>query len=169
MGQPLLSDVEIAECVAALLSSVEAIQHIQSTMKGGKHVQLPKLPSILSESLVSREIQQGRSPFWNGPLRVARGGRDADLAVTTTDRRHLIEVKATGRQGFQYFYKKDINADFIVWVAFGDGLETGLLEPVPAYWLQTPSRFWVEPLKISLPAFLKAGGPEIRTTTISVR
>lgn len=166
VAQDLLSDEEIHECIEALKTSFAAIQQIRETIRGGHHVQLPKLPSILSESLVAREIRHQRGPFWPTPVVVARGGRDADLVVLNGSVRELVEVKATGRQGFQYFSPKDVATDVLVWIAFGGALEAGKLDAVPAHWVQKPSRFWAGATKISLPGFLRAGGKAIATTTL---
>jgi hypothetical protein len=47
------------------------------------------------------------------------GGTVADVIAKTEDSRTLkIEVKSTGSSSFQNFTKKDIQADYLIWIHF---------------------------------------------------
>src|SRR2546427_11755292 len=74
MPKSFLNDVEINEALVAVRASFRAIQRIRQDFPGGRHVQLPGIPSIFSESIIAREIQRGQAPLWREPGRCLPGG-----------------------------------------------------------------------------------------------
>ncbi|MEO0108500.1 MAG: hypothetical protein ABIK62_04930 [candidate division WOR-3 bacterium] len=51
-------------------------------------------------------------------------GRESDIVAEDRDKvSQKIEVKASGRNGFQNLVDKDMRADYIVWVHFGQFFE----------------------------------------------
>jgi len=131
-------------------------------------VQLPKIPSILSESIVASEVQHGRGPMWKGPVQVMPGGAKADLIVKWKSKEFRVEVKGTGRQGFQNLVAKDVAADVLVWVDFGNFFEDEFDSPVVAYWVSKPSSIFPDSMKISLQNFRKRCGTALRARNIRI-
>jgi hypothetical protein len=69
------------------------------------------------------------------------GGTRADLIVRCSlDDELLVEVKATGVGEFQEVKPRDLEADALVWVAFG-GRYVDAGGPTDIYMLPDPSRF----------------------------
>lgn len=82
------------------------------------------------------------------------GGAGSDLLVTAADgSKSMVEVKATGSAGFQYFYAKDCATDVLLWLSFAGAFEgTDALSPT-AYWLRNPKEVFDGPRKITLTDF----------------
>jgi len=82
-------------------------------------IPLPRLNSQISESLIYNLIDNDKiiSLKYDSISFSIDGG---DLVGIKNNRNDKIEIKSTGKSEFQYFSDKDINADFIVWVLFGD-------------------------------------------------
>ena len=162
MPRPLLNDVEIRETPIAVRASFRAIQRIQLELPGGRHIQLPRIPSILSESIVAREIRLGQAPLWQELGTSSPGGRSCDLLAKVGNKVYKVQVKATGSQGFQYLGPKDIVSDVLVWLHFGAFFEKDDKLPVECYWLPRPSNFFQHDLKISLPKFKQIVAGKLR-------
>ncbi len=168
MPKSFLDDAEITETLVAVRAGFRVIQRIQSDLPGGRHIQLPRIPSILSESMVAREIRLGQSPLWQEPGTVAPGGRSCDLIARVGNENYTVQVKSTGSQGFQYLGPKDIVSEVLVWLHFGAFFEGDERVPVECYWLHRPSNVFQRDVKISLPKFRQLGAATLRQTTIRI-
>lgn len=165
MARPLLSNQEVHDTVLALREAFRAISRIREKHAGGCHIQFPRIPAILSESIIAREIRNGRAPWWKNRSQIRRGGRIADLLVSTRPER--VEVKATGRQGFEEFGPKDIKADVLVWLDFGGYFEDGRGSAI-AYWLRNPGAVFKRRKKLSLPEFRELAGNRLKIRKVKV-
>ena len=168
MPRAFLNDAEINEALVALRESFRAIQRIRRDFPGGRHVQLPRIPSILSESMIAREIRQGKTPLWQEPATSLPGGRSCDILAKVGQNDYKVQVKATGSQGFQYLGPKDIVSDVLVWLHFGAFFEKDEQVPVECYWLLRPSHLFGRDVKISLPKFRELGAGALRQRSILV-
>lgn len=145
-----------------------AVTEIRRTHLGGKWLQLPKIPPVLSESIVAREVLSDHSPFFGTPESVERGGKDADLIVTLGKEEFSVEVKTTGRQGFSYLYEKDILSPYLAWLSLGDDLEGGTLYPPMLHWVKDPRVCFSGPRKITLPVFLRLASGHVQSHSVSL-
>ena len=152
-----MKDAEINEALVAVRASFRAIQQIRRDFHGGRHVQFPRIPSILSESMIAREIRLGRTPLWQEPGASLPGGRSCDILAKVGENEYKVQVKATGSQGFQYLGPKDIVSDVLVWLHFGSFFEKDERLPLECYWLPRPSSLFTRDVKISLPKFRHLG------------
>jgi len=161
----LMSDQEIDNAIAALRTLFDFTRQLRK-IPGGRVATYPKLSSSLSESIVAREIREGRAPVWGRDVKLSRGGREADLLVSFGNRTDRVEVKATGRQGFQYLGPKDVAADVLVWLHFGAYFESDKFDPLEAYWLEKPAKVFDSPRKIALSDFKKKCQGKLQITRV---
>ena len=126
-----------------------------------KCIQFPKIPPILSESLCILE----REKLFPGCSDAVFGGRRCDIDVLFPDgTKKTAEIKATGQSAFQALSKKDIAADFLVWVHFGRFFED-YHEEIKTYVLENPKRIFPQEVKINLEKF-KSADPAIREVVL---
>ena len=111
-----LTAEELTELAALLRRVFDCISQLKAANPAAAPIQYPKLPSIFSESLV---LLCGPVLFPHAK-NLRRGGAVADILFEAGNITKRVEVKATGQQAFQYFGQKDINADFLVWLAFAE-------------------------------------------------
>jgi hypothetical protein len=78
-------------------------------------------------------------------------------------------VKATGSNAFQYFGKKDIESDFLVWIHFGALFYADVGIPIDVYTVKSSSRYFERPLKIGLRKFKSIVGPDLQTLKFSLK
>ncbi len=123
-----------------------------------KHIQFPKIPSGLSESLVIHLIRRQRifSDLVD-IVRVDLSSTRGDIDLVRDGGKSLsVEVKATGRQAFQLLYEKDLNSDHLVWVHFDDYFQNESRYDIQLTRLDNPRRVFRKPnRKITLRTFLK--------------
>ena len=144
------------------------LDHLRVQDPLAKHIQYPKLPSLLSESIVLNSLKEGALLPELATASFAFGGRRADIMAQLPDgNEQTIEVKATGKSAFQYFGKKDIGCDFLVWVNFGTYFHARETQPVEACVIHQPSRYFRQPLKVTL-AKVKSEVPVLQTCQIEI-
>ncbi len=118
-------------------------------------IQNPKIPRVMSESAVINI----RSKLFPGSLGARFGGAVGDILLQFPDGERRAEVKATGKQGYEKLGKKDISADYLIWIHFGSSFEDGK-GGVVLYKLAKPSLVLTTPpnkqfLDIRINEFLK--------------
>lgn len=153
---------EIVELTDLLTEVFSFISNLRNDNPLAKRIQYPKIPSILSESLCILE----REKLFPGCSNAIFGGQKCDIIVLFPDgTKKTAEIKATGQSAFQGLYKKDIAADFLVWVHFGRLFEE-YDEDIKAYIMGNPKRIFTKPVKISLKKF-KSADPSIREVVLT--
>ena len=137
------SKVGINEATEAFIQLNSYLEKLKEKKPAAKCIQNPKLPEIISESIVYHLISDGKCPLikiqagdtlhhsikasryksangWTGARR-----NNTDLVIKRKNiTETLIEVKAT-QVGYTEFKPKDVEADFIVWVEFNDTFRSG--------------------------------------------
>ena len=164
MQKDPLTKKQIGELAGLLLESFEWLQKLKTSHDLGYHIQFPKIPSVLSESIVAHLLKDGRLGVHppNVFVEAELGGKQADIICTTKDGdKILCEAKTTGNQGFQYFSDKDIRADLLVWVHFGPFFEGVRSTPIMFFILEKPSLVFKQSRKISLAAFKREAGSRL--------
>ena len=135
-GRVPLSPEEIIQFDTALVRAFLTIQKLREELPAAKHIKSPPLPSIFSESIVIVA-----APLIFGSEWTARyGGAECDVLIENA-RGDVgrVEVKATGMHAFQEFKAKDLRADFLVWVRFGQRFNLGQ-GPIEIAILSNPSK-----------------------------
>ncbi|RMG22753.1 MAG: hypothetical protein D6732_25430 [Methanobacteriota archaeon] len=113
-------------------------------------IQNPRIPSRFSENLAMFLLQKGEIRLGRKLVRIRLDRKKADVvAVDDAGQEIKIEVKATGKNNFQYFGKKDVQADYLVWLDFGDLFENTMSTEIDIYILQ-PKLHNLQPRKIDL-------------------
>lgn len=161
----------IAELTRHLREVAKVVSSIRGASAVGRHVQLPKIPPALSESLAILAIRERLLLADIGHIADVRfGGREADVIAIVNDGRFRIEVKSSGPQRFATFGKKDYAADFLIWFAFDDYFQREDANSVDAFVFPAPSQFLAEgwrPNRVTLGQLLaKWPDPQITQTKI---
>lgn len=134
----------VSELVGLVRQAFAFVSGLRKSNPLGKHIQLPKIPSILSESIVLNWFRTDSPIAELRGYEFGLGGRDsADiLAEKPGQEPRKVEVKATGKAGFQNFMEKDVRADYIVWLHFGDYFENSARNHVEAYVVVNPRTYF---------------------------
>ncbi len=113
-------------------------------------IKYPQIPSFFTESLALHLLRKAiilpelkEIPFY-------LDGRIADIIGKNGERRIKIEVKATAASAFQYFSKKDVTADFLVWIHFGRFFLNEEQTQIEIFTIRNPSLFFNTSSKITL-------------------
>jgi hypothetical protein len=137
MARRLLSPGELADLDHALIEAYRAHRALRDRFPIARFISRPGIPAPLSESLVAHAAPT----LFGASATVAYGGGRADLRVAHISATPIfIEVKATGSGEFQEIKPRDLAADVLIWVAFGDRYEVGAGD-VHLYLLPRPERF----------------------------
>ena len=134
---PLTVD-EILQLEAALMEVFRTIRQLRTRTSAARHIKLPPVPSVFSESIAIATTPVLFGSGWKGRY----GGHEADLIVEnlTTRRSLKVEVKATGQHAFQELKLKDLQADVLIWFRFGHRFESGT-GPIYVAVLDSPGRY----------------------------
>jgi len=113
-----LSAEEIAALDKAFVELFRLHNKLRTEMPIAKRIKFPPVPSILSESMV---IMGARKLFNLGNSWDAfRGGNICDvLLIDNLGNQQRVEVKATGERETLELKPRDIEKEWLVWVAFG--------------------------------------------------
>jgi len=110
-----LSKDEILGLERTIRQAFQALNKLKQEEPLAKYIQYPKIPSIFSESIAAKVLPHIFSGF-----EAIGGGITADILLVGEHGTKTVEVKATGKSGFQYFGEKDCKADYLLWISFGD-------------------------------------------------
>ena len=114
------------------------IRQLRTRTSAARHIKLPPVPSVFSESIAIATTPVLFGSAWKGRY----GGHEADLIVEnlTTRCSLKVEVKATGQHAFQELKLKDLRADVLIWFRFGHRFESGT-GPIYVAVLDSPGRY----------------------------
>jgi len=141
-GRRILTLHEMRDLVGLLRSVFSRIAEIRRDNRLARHIQFPKIPSILSESLVVHLLRSGDIlPDLSG-YSFSLGGKRADILAERPGETKTIEVKATGKSAFQNFVAKDVDANYIIWIHFGDYFAGAGKKTLRAFVLREPKRYF---------------------------
>jgi hypothetical protein len=149
MTRTLLSLDEIKELCEIVSNVFSYIKNLKDEKELSKHIQYPKIPSILSESIIIHLIREGRLLNELTRSRINFGGRVADI-ITESNPIKKIEVKATGKSAFEYFGEKDIVSDYIIWVHFAESFINNNFSNIEIFTIRNPRKYFNETIKITL-------------------
>lgn len=156
MPKRLLTQDEIKQVNKRMRSVFKYITDIRK-LKFGDNIKFPQIPPIISESLAFHLLNKGvllprlRAQGFHFEF----GGRVCDILAIKNKKKLKIEVKATGKHEFQYFGKKDINADYMIWINYKDFYFNPRITHITLYTTGSIKNIYREPVKIRLNEFLK--------------
>ncbi len=141
-GKRVLTLQEIRGLADLLRSVFSRIAEIRRDNPLARHIQFPKTPCILSESLAIHLLRWGDIlPDLTG-CSFNLGGKRADIVAERLGETKTIEVKATGKSAFQNFVAKDVDADYVIWIHFGDYFLASGEKNLRAFVLREPRRYF---------------------------
>lgn len=150
MARELLSVQQIKELAELLRRVFKYIADLKSERAIASKIKNPQLPSALTESLTIHLLRKEKIlPELTG-FNFDFGGQVADILASNGDQHQKIEVKATAKSAFEYFGGRDITADYIVWVHFGNFFITPKNVPLKIFIIKSPSTYFTKPVKITL-------------------
>jgi hypothetical protein len=128
----------------ALVAVFRIIRDVSDKTPVARHIKLPPLPAVFSESIVMAVATVLFGPGW----KCRSGGNSCDIILENAngDLKKRVEVKATGQHAFQELKAKDLRADVLIWIRFGRRYElgTGSIEIAviesPGRYIETPRR-----------------------------
>ena len=151
-----LSVDEIVELTRQLADVFKSIVEMRKKNELAKHIQFPKTPPILSEAiclkLLKKKIILGELKDFSFEL-----GKDPpDILARKKSKTKNIEVKGTGKSGFQKFTKNDISCDYLIWIHFDKAFLENDFNNIHIFIVKCPSRYFDKPTNtITLPTFKK--------------
>lgn len=112
--KPFLSIEELARLDRVYLDLCKYIVQLREKDRVARHVQMPKLPSALSEGIAASASVQLFGP---GASPRAVGGR-IDLGIARSNETLLVGVKGTGGAQWVTITQTDLKGDYVVWVDY---------------------------------------------------
>lgn len=149
-GRVPLTAAEILELGGCLTDVFRMLREMRDRNKVAAYIKYPPLPPVFSESIVI-----AAAPTLFGAGYTARfGGKLCDVVLTRGDGgdKKRVEVKATGRHAFQELKEKDLRADILVWIRFGDYFEVGS-GVIEAAVLENPGEYVRSPRRLDVKRF----------------
>lgn len=119
------------------------------------HIQNPKIPSALSQSLAAYLLQSGnllgeRMEVWPSNSGGDLCGRMASGVELT------IEVKATGESAFQELGRKDLEAGLLIWLHFASFFSDPSRRSIDVWLMPNPGKHLKGPCKLLLKTFQRS-------------
>lgn len=156
----VLSGVQIKTLLGLLRTAFDCVSDLRKRSPLANSINFPKLPSALTESLVVHLIRQGVILPEFAKNKLDLGGM-ADVVVEGG--RVRIEVKGTTMNSWVTLGKKDIRADYLVWIHFGDYFTALVPKRAEVYVFKSPGRY----LKLGKPVLntvVRKAGPNASKT-----
>lgn len=140
----ILTRSDVLELEKAIFSTFAAQKSIRMANEFAKLIKFPGIPSVFSENIVLLAAHKlfPQYKHYNASL----GGRVADIILSPPKGSAVskgvtpivkIEVKATANRGTLELKERDVQADVLVWVSFGNRFEGGR-GPITVYVLSNP-------------------------------
>lgn len=145
----LLQTTEISQINTLIRQVFEYLRRLRQENPLAARINNPKLPSVLTESIALHLLKKGYFSDFNG-YDFDFGKTVADIIGTKGNMKIKIEVKATANSAFQYFGEKDITADYILWLHFGDFFSNRASHVIKIFFITHPNNIFKKPTKITL-------------------
>ncbi len=145
---------EIIELDQALIEAFALQRAFRSRVPLARYIKFPQIPAVLSESFVIVTASRLFGTDWKASF----GGSVSDVQLlSSTGRTRRVEVKASARHGFQELKAKDLLADALVWIHFGDRFYRGH-GTIQIVILDNPGKHIFEPLRLDIPRLMNKVG-----------
>ena len=167
MTKKELSVQEVAELLGLFSEVFVYISELKRKKKLAENIQYPKLPSILTESIILHLLRQHIILPDLSNFQFKFGGNIADIIGSNKENDIKIEVKGTVNS-FQYFGPKDINADYLIWIYLGETDFSKNRGKIRIYILK-PRGLFKDSVKITIKTFLKDYGDKIETLELNLQ
>ncbi|WP_456444133.1 hypothetical protein [Thermococcus sp.] len=146
-----LTKKELLNLIKLVREAFGCISELKSKNDLARWIQYPKVPSILSESLVFHLVRDHILPLPIEDVSTFKfRTKEGDILFENGDDMIHVEVKATGKSKFQYLGEKDIKADYLIWVNFEDFFERKGANQVKIITFERIGKYITSPRKITL-------------------
>lgn len=153
MSKPL-TPAQVIELDHALVESFSSHRALKDRIPAARHIKFPQIPAALAESLVIAAANKIFGAGWKAIF--GRPRSDIQLC-DPTGRTWRVEVKSTARHGFQELKPKDLLADILVWIHFGNRFYEGQ-GTIQVVILDNPGKHITEPVRLDIPRLMRRVG-----------
>ena len=132
------------DCLKAchLLSNVfEYIKDLKNKHKAAKVIPNPKIPNTLSEPIIIHLLKNKKLIPELAKYDLRKGGNGADISANYKSSIKKIQVKATGKSDFITMGKKDMKADYFIWLRFGNAFEIDNFSRLTVFIIKKPNKY----------------------------
>lgn len=168
MAKQFLSLEEIRTLNRLLRQIFEYITYLKDKNPLAGKIKYPQLPSNATESLALHLLRKRIILKELSSYHFAFGGSTSDILAESGGKKVRIEVKATARSAFQYFGPRDIRADYIIWIHFGQYFMKAEETPLQVITIRSPGTHFSRPVKITL-SKLRQSVPDVVEKEIDLR
>jgi hypothetical protein len=149
-----LTPQEIIELEQALIETFALLRAFQRRVPIARHIKFPQIPAILTESFVIAAAGRLFGTDW----RASFGGSLSDVQLlSSSGQAQRVAVKATARHGFQELKAKDLLADTLIWIHFGDRFYEGH-GVIQIMILDNPGKYILAPVRLDIPRLMNKVG-----------
>lgn len=153
--------LDLSEVKELLQVQRELFSHISSLKNSrqiAEYIEWPKVPAPLTQSIVVHciarewlipELEGSQHPTFG----IGQRNPDVIHVNALTNRETSIQVKGTGRGAFTELGEKDIEAEYLIWVHFGEYFLPNGSNKIEIYTLRDPKRHFSKRTKILLEYF----------------
>ncbi len=166
--QKILTRKEIWDFILSLKAYFKNLTKLREIDPYAHYIQYPKIPSILSESIIYHLIVDKKILSELDIISAKREHRVADIVLYTEVGTKNVEVKSTGGNAFQNLGKKDINADYLIWLHFDKFFTNEMISEVSMYIVSDPNKYFFKTGKINLKKF-RIAFPSIQCITLNTK
>ncbi len=152
MGKSLLTREELLDLDRTLIEMYSFFRDLRSKSPTAQWIHYPSVPAEFGESLTIYCVENFFGKGWTARLGTKRD--ESDVVLERLGEQRTVEVKTTGQTSFQEFKPKDLAADFLVWMDFGDRYIKGSGK-LDIYILRNPGVYFSNPLRLKLHDFFK--------------
>jgi len=132
------------DCLKAchLLSNVfEYIKDLKNKHKAAKVIPNPRVPNTLSEPIVIHLLKNKKFIPELAKHDLRKGGNGADISAIYKSSIKKIQVKATGKSDFITMGKKDMKADYFIWLRFENAFEINNFSKLTMFIIKKPNKY----------------------------
>jgi hypothetical protein len=165
--KPLTKD-EIKELSNLITQVFSYLNRLKQRNQLASRIQYPKIPPVFSESIIMHLINDRKILEGLTISDVNFGGKKGDILISTNRGEVRVEVKATAKSAFEYFGQKDITADYLTWVHFGDYFAGGNDNLIEINVIRQPSRYFKQPVKITLSKLKQVIGDDLKVIKLNL-
>lgn len=136
------------------MKSFASHRALKERIPAARYIKFSQIPAVLAESFVVA----GASKLFGAEWKAAFGHPLSDIQLSDpSGRTRRVEVKSTARHGFQELKAKDLLADTLVWIHFGNRFYEGH-GTIRIVILDNPGKHISEPLRLDIPRLLRKVG-----------
>jgi len=132
------------DCLKAchFLSNVfEYIKELKNKHVAAKIISNPRIPNTLSEPIVIHLLKNKKLIPELAKYDLHKGGNGADISAIYKSSLKKIQVKATGKSDFITMGKKDMKADYFIWLRFGNAFEIDTFSRLTIFIIKKPNKY----------------------------